>query len=384
MSGAEAKPEGPEKGLASDDDVILGAAPDPDMEAAMSQVLAPVVARATNGAVESDVIEVSSAGEARTSVAATRATPEPIVPEQPPVSSEDMKPPIETPLAQVSPSDRPTSRRAQPDSVVSEAEPTAEPPAEPSTEPSAEPAPPPEVPHTERPERTPELPVVGSSPFDSPPQEGQLDTTPSQDGPVEEPPAGPTSVELQSAEPPEPTPEPPPVTAARASELAVMAEPSAGNRVYDHLVEGDDDVIGLITYSLYEKDRRDWLQHWQRQHGADPTADQFEAFVEAQLTFSQRDRYRSAARQVLDAYASVAVDLEKPVIIRDGIAGRVEDAAKRVEGSGRWWRQLPAAVVGGIAAALVIAGIIAILVAAGVDIAGYLGFEQTGAADGLS
>lgn len=163
-----------------------------------------------------------------------------------------------------------------------------------------------------------------------------------------------------------------------------MVEPSAGNRVYDHLVEGDDDVIGLITYSLYEKDRRDWLQHWQRQHGADPTADQHEAFVEAQLTFSQRDRYRSAARQVLDAYASVAVDLEKPVIIRDGIAGRVEDAAKRVEGSGRWWRQLPAAVVGGIAAALVIAGIVAILVAAGVDIAGYLGFEQAGAADGLS
>jgi hypothetical protein len=34
--------------------------------------------------------------------------------------------------------------------------------------------------------------------------------------------------------------------------------------------------------------------------------------------------------------------------------------------------------------ALVIAGIIAILVAAGVDIAGYLGFEQDGAADGLS
>jgi len=80
----------------------------------------------------------------------------------------------------------------------------------------------------------------------------------------------------------------------------------------------------------------------------------------------------------------VAVDLEKPLIIRDGIAGRVEDAAKRVEGSGRWWRQLPAAILGGVATALVIAAIVAILVAAGVDIAGYLGFEQAGAADGLS
>jgi hypothetical protein len=149
----------------------------------------------------------------------------------------------------------------------------------------------------------------------------------------------------------------------------------APNRVYDHLVEGDDDVIGLITYSLYKKDKRDWIIRWREQHGTEPAPDQVEAFVAAQMTFAQRDRYRSAARQVLDAYASVAVEMEKPLIVREGIAGRVDEAVKKVESSGRWWRQFPAALLGGMLATAIFVGIIAVLVAAGVDIPGYLGFQ---------
>jgi hypothetical protein len=149
----------------------------------------------------------------------------------------------------------------------------------------------------------------------------------------------------------------------------------APNRVYDHLVEGDDDVIGLITYSLYKKDKRDWIIRWREQHGTEPSPDQVEAFVAAQMTFAQRDRYRSAARQVLDAYASVAVEMEKPLIVREGIAGRVDEAVRKVESSSRWWRQFPAALLGGMLATAIFVGVIAILVAVGVDIPGYLGFQ---------
>lgn len=149
----------------------------------------------------------------------------------------------------------------------------------------------------------------------------------------------------------------------------------ARNRVYDHLVEGEDDVIGLITYSLYKQDKRDWLVNWMAHHGTEPTADQVEAFVNAQMTTAQRERYRNAARQVLDAYASVAVDLEKPVIVRDAIAGRVEDAARKAERSTGFWRQFGVALLGGVITAAIVIGVVAILIAAGVDLAGYLGFE---------
>ena len=150
------------------------------------------------------------------------------------------------------------------------------------------------------------------------------------------------------------------------------------NRVFDHLIEGDDDVIGLIAYSLYKKDKRDWLIAWTNQNGAEPTAEQMAVFVDAQTTLTQRERYRNAARQVIDAYASVAVDLEKPAIIRGALVGRAEEAARKVETASRWPRRLLSGFIGGALALLVLVGVIAILIAAGVDLAGYLGFEAGG------
>ena len=67
------------------------------------------------------------------------------------------------------------------------------------------------------------------------------------------------------------TPAAPSVAPARRGGAGADAE-RPHNRVYDHLVEGEDDVIGLITYSLYKQDKRDWLMAWKRQHGREPTA----------------------------------------------------------------------------------------------------------------
>lgn len=144
------------------------------------------------------------------------------------------------------------------------------------------------------------------------------------------------------------------------------------NQVYEHLVEGDDDVIGLVAYALYKQDKRDWLATWRRQHSSEPTDDQIDAFIATQMSFGQRDRYRVAARQVLDAYAHVAVDVERPVITQAAVSQRIETAATRVENAGRWWRQLPAAILGGLFVAVVLAAIIAGLVALGVDVLAYL------------
>lgn len=157
------------------------------------------------------------------------------------------------------------------------------------------------------------------------------------------------------------------------------------NKVYDHLVEAPDDVIGFIAYALYKQDKRDFIVTWNDRHSAEPTEDQVEAFVNAQMTAAQRERYRSAARQILDAYALVAVDSERALITRDAVAGRVEAAAEKVETavarSRRFWRQFFLVLIGGVIAAGLVIGIVAILVAAGVDVAAYLGFEQAAAPD---
>jgi hypothetical protein len=169
------------------------------------------------------------------------------------------------------------------------------------------------------------------------------------------------------------------IAAAGAPTHVVLAPtamiPRVPNRVYEHLVESDDDVIGLIAYSLYKHDKRLWLMTWRDQHGVDATGDQIEAFVNGQMTSGQRDRYRTAARQVLDSYALVAVDMEKPQITREAVAGRVEAAARKVETQTRWWRQIPGVVIGAILSVGILIGVVALLVALDFDVGDYLGIE---------
>ncbi|MGV8838761.1 MAG: hypothetical protein ACWA6X_00505 [Bauldia sp.] len=176
----------------------------------------------------------------------------------------------------------------------------------------------------------------------------------------------------------------PPATApASPVPAARPAMPRAYSRVYDHLVEGEDDVIGLIAYALYKQDKRDWFISWKRAHNAEPTADHVEAFVNGQMTTAQRERYRAAARQVLDSYAFVALEAEKPLITQQAIAGRVETAVAKLERSRRWWRQFPGILLGGIIAAALVIGVVAALVAFDVDVAGYLGYEAPVTTNGV-
>jgi hypothetical protein len=130
------------------------------------------------------------------------------------------------------------------------------------------------------------------------------------------------------------------------------------NRAYEQLVSNDEDLIGLIAYALYKKDKRDFFLGWREQHGAQPSADHVKAFTATVLTLGQQLRYRTAARDMIDAYAKTVSDAEKPLIEKSAVADRLEQAARRVEETGRWYRQIPA----GIVAALVFSGIVVLAV----------------------
>jgi len=179
-------------------------------------------------------------------------------------------------------------------------------------------------------------------------------------------------------------PSPPPAAPVIAAPPPVRPSgPRPYSRVYDHLVEGEDDVIGLIAYALYKQDKRDWFISWKRSHDAEPTPDHVEAFVNGQMTTAQRERYRAASRQVLDSYAFVAVEAEKPLITQTAVAGRVETAVAKIERSRRWYRQLPGILIGGIVAAAIVIGVVAVLVALDIDVASYLGYEAPAPNDGV-
>ena len=135
-------------------------------------------------------------------------------------------------------------------------------------------------------------------------------------------------------------------------------ESTEHNRAYEQLVSADDDLIGLIAYALYKKDKRDFYVGWQEQHGGPPQPDHVKAFTATVLTLGQQLRYRTAARDMIDAYAKTVSDAEKPLIEKGAVTDRFEEAARKVEESVRWYRQIPAGLVAGLIFAAVLVGLV--------------------------
>jgi hypothetical protein len=161
--------------------------------------------------------------------------------------------------------------------------------------------------------------------------------------------------------------------------MNVVPEISEINRAYEQLVSSDEDLIGLIAYALYKKDKRDFCIGWQEQHGSPPQSDHLKAFSASVLTLGQQLRYRTAARDMIDAYAKTVSDAEKPLIEKSAVTERFEQAAHRVEESVRWYRQIPAGIVAGLVIAIVFIAVIAALGYANIGpVAGLAGMAHLG------
>ncbi len=161
--------------------------------------------------------------------------------------------------------------------------------------------------------------------------------------------------------------------------------------VFSHLIEGENDLIGIVAYSIYKQEKRDWLMRWEATHGEPPSTGEVEAFVLANLTEGQKQRYRIAAQSVLDGYegqfSARPVDDRIPTPpaspIETGLARRIETAADRVETAavkvrraGWFGAQVVAGAIGAIVVALIVGGVWYGLEVSGVDILAGVPFAQ--------
>lgn len=71
------------------------------------------------------------------------------------------------------------------------------------------------------------------------------------------------------------------------------------NNIYDMLVNGEDDLIGLIAYSLYKGHKIEFIENIENEHKRCPTKEDFEAFNVSASTEGQLDKYRDAAEKLL-------------------------------------------------------------------------------------
>jgi hypothetical protein len=112
--------------------------------------------------------------------------------------------------------------------------------------------------------------------------------------------------------------------------------PANYNRVYEELVESNDDLVGLVAYSLYKQHKRDWLIKFANTRGSPPGNAELEAFLLGVLLPEQVAKYRQAAADALVDYAQASVAAEAPRIREEAISERVSSLATVIERAGSW------------------------------------------------
>jgi hypothetical protein len=90
-------------------------------------------------------------------------------------------------------------------------------------------------------------------------------------------------------------PLPDPMSAAGPPESSMM-EP---NPLFGLLVQGEHDIPGLLAYSLYKQNKRDWLIAFEAAQGRAPTTAETDAFILGERLPRRTQTYRRLAEDML-------------------------------------------------------------------------------------
>ena len=72
------------------------------------------------------------------------------------------------------------------------------------------------------------------------------------------------------------------------------------NPVFEQLVAGDADIVGLVAYSIYKQHKRDWLIAFKRAKSRAPTEDEANAYIIGESTPRRLATFRHLAQATLD------------------------------------------------------------------------------------
>lgn len=78
------------------------------------------------------------------------------------------------------------------------------------------------------------------------------------------------------------------------------AAESDHNGVFTTLVTSDQDIVGLVAYSIYKQNKYDWLMAFSRQRGRMPNPDETQSYLHGESTPRRLATYRHLAEATLD------------------------------------------------------------------------------------
>jgi hypothetical protein len=138
--------------------------------------------------------------------------------------------------------------------------------------------------------------------------------------------------------------------------------------VLEFYIEGEDDLIGLLAFALYERQKRDFVvSHRKRYGGRSPNDAEIAAVNSNYLSTDLRNTLRDRASQILSSYAETYVEAMEPQIqlaaVNSDALRQVRDIEKSVRKRTGFWRQVRVGFVVSVllillAAALAIAAVL--------------------------
>jgi len=78
------------------------------------------------------------------------------------------------------------------------------------------------------------------------------------------------------------------------------AEERERNTVFGNLVTGDEDIVGLVAYSIYKQNKHDWLVSFNKAKGREPNEAESSAYILGEATQRRLSIYRHLARATLE------------------------------------------------------------------------------------
>jgi hypothetical protein len=117
--------------------------------------------------------------------------------------------------------------------------------------------------------------------------------------------------------------------------------------VLEFYIEGEDDLIGLLAYALYERQKRDFvLSHRKRNAGRSPDEAELAAVNSNYLSTDLRNTLRDRASQILSSYAETYVEAMEPQIrltaVNNDALRQVRNIEKSIKRRLGFWRQVRA------------------------------------------
>ncbi|XBS68430.1 hypothetical protein ABK905_17105 [Acerihabitans sp. KWT182] len=81
-----------------------------------------------------------------------------------------------------------------------------------------------------------------------------------------------------------------------------MAKPY--NYIYEQLVKSEDDVAGIISYSVYKRQKMKFIQDFKKTHGCDPSEAELKPFLDISTSPQQLEFYKSESTVLTEKFLS--------------------------------------------------------------------------------